>query len=114
GQEHISTVPRPMNGLIVLPDRNVRRCAKERETTSLANGESSKMRSMRHLMLLRSIYAGLGLLLALTPSGLRAQDPITLPGDKVFPENISSDQAGNIYVGNLGSGGVFRIKRNST
>jgi sugar lactone lactonase YvrE len=65
-------------------------------------------------MLLRSLCAGLILPLALNPSSLRAQRPITLPGDRVFPENISSDKAGNIYVGNLGAGGVFRIKPNST
>jgi streptogramin lyase len=70
--------------------------------------------SAPHLMRLRSISAGLSVLLALNPSVLRAQAPITLPGDKVFPENISSDRAGNIYVGNLGSGGVFRIMPNST
>ncbi len=69
---------------------------------------------MTHLMLLRSMCAGPILLLAFDPSGLRAQAPITLPGDKVFPENISSDKAGNIYVGNLGAGGVFRIRANST
>lgn len=65
-------------------------------------------------MQLRSRRAGLGLLLILSPSWLGAQTPITLPGNKVFPENISSDNAGNIYVGNLGMGGVFRIKPNST
>jgi streptogramin lyase len=54
------------------------------------------------------------LLAALLPSGLQAQAPITLPGNWVFPENITSDQAGNIYVGNLGTGGVFRIRPNST
>ena len=70
--------------------------------------------AVAHLTLLRSTCAALGLLLALDPSGLRAQAPITLPGDKVFPENISSDAAGNIYVGNLGTGGVFRVRPNGT
>jgi sugar lactone lactonase YvrE len=65
-------------------------------------------------MQLRSISAGLSVLLAFNPSVLRAQAPITLPGNKVFPENISSDKAGTIYVGSLGAGGVFRIKPNST
>ena len=65
-------------------------------------------------MQLRPLYAGSLLLLALDLSGLRAQAPITLPGDRVFPENISSDRAGNIYVGNFGSGGVFRIKPHGT
>lgn len=51
-----------------------------------------------------SVYASL----------LTAQAPITLPGNFVFPENLSSDRAGNIYVGNLGMGGIYRIKPHST
>jgi sugar lactone lactonase YvrE len=39
---------------------------------------------------------------------------ITLPGDKVFPENIAAARDGAIYVGSLGSGGVFRVKPNGT
>lgn len=69
---------------------------------------------MTPLTLLRSACAALGLLLALDPSGLRAQAPITLPGDRVLPESISSDGAGNIYVGNLGTGGVSRIRPHGT
>lgn len=65
-------------------------------------------------MQLRPICAGLGALIVLNASPISAQGPITLPGDKVYPESITSDKAGNIYVGNLGSGGVFRIKAGST
>jgi streptogramin lyase len=36
---------------------------------------------------------------------------IGLPGDRVFPENITSTQDGTLYVGSLGSGGIIRIKR---
>jgi len=53
-------------------------------------------------------------MLALQSATVMAQSPIVLPGDKVFPENLSSDKAGNIYVGNLGNGGVFRVKPNGS
>src|SRR5258708_247422 len=39
---------------------------------------------------------------------------ISLPGDRVFPENITSAKDGTIYVGSLGSGGIFRIKPGAT
>jgi sugar lactone lactonase YvrE len=39
---------------------------------------------------------------------------IDLPGDRVFPENISSSKDGTIYVGSLGMGGIIRIKPHST
>jgi sugar lactone lactonase YvrE len=35
---------------------------------------------------------------------------IELPGDRVFPESITSTRDGTLYVGSLGSGGVIRIK----
>src|ERR1700692_4438998 len=35
---------------------------------------------------------------------------IGLPGDRVFPENITSTKDGTLYVGSLGSGGIIRIK----
>lgn len=57
-----------------------------------------------------ALRAGFGLLLSLYAAGATAQGPITLPGSRVYPESITSDKAGNIYVGNLGTGGVFRIK----
>lgn len=65
-------------------------------------------------MRLRSIPTTLLPLLTLATSALRAQAPITLSGDKIYPENLTSDKTGNIYVGNLGSGGVIRIKANTT
>jgi outer membrane protein assembly factor BamB len=39
---------------------------------------------------------------------------IILPGDRVFPENITSTKDGTLYVGSLGSGGIFRIKPGAT
>ena len=38
---------------------------------------------------------------------------IGLPGDRVFPENITSTEDGTLYVGSLGSGGIIRIKPGS-
>ena len=38
-----------------------------------------------------------------------AQTPLALPGDRDFPENIASTPDGAIYVGSLGTGGVYRI-----
>jgi hypothetical protein len=59
------------------------------------------------------LVAALGLLMPLATL-LAAQSPIALPGDRVFPENITSTQDGTLYVGSLGSGGVYRIRpRNS-
>ena len=38
-----------------------------------------------------------------------AQMPIALPADRDFPENIGSTPDGTLYVGSLGTGGVYRI-----
>jgi outer membrane protein assembly factor BamB len=41
----------------------------------------------------------------------RPSGSIDLPGDRVFPENISSTRDGTLYVGSLGAGGVYRIRQ---
>jgi streptogramin lyase len=46
----------------------------------------------------------------LASSALAVSASIGLPGDRVFPENISSTKDGTLYVGSLGAGGVIRIK----
>jgi sugar lactone lactonase YvrE len=38
---------------------------------------------------------------------------LELPGDRVFPESITSTRDGTLYVGSLGNGGVIRIKPDS-
>lgn len=48
------------------------------------------------------------------PIAFAAPASIDLPGTRVFPENLSSGNDGTIYVGSLGSGGIFRIKPHST
>jgi sugar lactone lactonase YvrE len=42
-----------------------------------------------------------------------AQPSIALPGDRVFPENITSSRNGTLYVGSLGAGGIIRIQPNT-
>jgi glucose/arabinose dehydrogenase/sugar lactone lactonase YvrE/mono/diheme cytochrome c family protein len=50
-------------------------------------------------------------LLALPFLLLHAADPssIDLPGDRAFPESITSTSDGTIYVGNIAEGGILRI-----
>src|SRR5216684_2986601 len=43
-------------------------------------------------------------------SALAVPASIDLPGDRIFPENITSTKDGTLYVGSLGSGGIIRIK----
>jgi sugar lactone lactonase YvrE len=48
---------------------------------------------------------------ALLSENLQAASPsaIALPGDRVFPENITASRDGMLYVGSLGAGGVIRV-----
>ncbi len=47
------------------------------------------------------------------PNAFAVPASIDLPGDRVFPENLASGSDGTLYVGSLGSGGIFRIKPHS-
>jgi len=38
-----------------------------------------------------------------------AQTPIALLGDRDFPESIAATPDGTLYVGSLGTGGVYRV-----
>jgi sugar lactone lactonase YvrE len=42
-------------------------------------------------------------------SAQAASTSVELPGRRVFPESITSTRDGTLYVGSLGSGGVYRI-----
>lgn len=44
-------------------------------------------------------------------SGVNEAAPasIALPGDHVFPESITSTPDGTLYVGSIGTGGIFRV-----
>jgi sugar lactone lactonase YvrE len=46
-------------------------------------------------------------------SAVAGPDSIDLPGDRAFPESITSTRDGTLYVGNLAAGGVLRIRPNS-
>ncbi len=42
-----------------------------------------------------------------------APESIALPGDRVFPESITSTRDGTLYTGSLASGGIVRIRPNA-
>ena len=52
--------------------------------------------------------AVLGALLAHAASAPAAPAMITLPGERVFPESLTSDRAGTLYVGSMAEGGIRR------
>jgi sugar lactone lactonase YvrE len=39
---------------------------------------------------------------------------VALPGERAFPESISSTQDGTLYVSSLASGGIYRVEPNSS
>ncbi|HEX4507953.1 MAG TPA: hypothetical protein VH722_19660, partial [Alphaproteobacteria bacterium] len=58
---------------------------------------------------------GAGLLLLGLAAGVAqpagaAPAPISLPGDRVFPESFSATADGTFYVGSVAEGGVLRIR----
>ncbi|HEY2416300.1 MAG TPA: hypothetical protein VGH84_00155, partial [Steroidobacteraceae bacterium] len=55
------------------------------------------------------MVAVLGMLSPWSPA-LAAPAPIALPGDRAFPESITSTRDGTLYVGSLASGGVYKIR----
>src|SRR5882762_3545687 len=67
---------------------------------------------MREPLYVNSIVANLRLKVSVMMN-LRATNiqpaSIDLPGDRVFPESITSTQDGTLFVSSLGGGGVIRI-----
>ena len=49
---------------------------------------------------------------ALVAGVAQAQD-ISMPENRAFPESITSDKAGDIIIGSMGNGGVYRAKAGS-
>jgi sugar lactone lactonase YvrE len=49
---------------------------------------------------------------ALVAGAARAQD-VSMPDNRAFPESITSDKAGDIIIGSMGNGGVYRAKAGS-
>jgi sugar lactone lactonase YvrE len=43
-----------------------------------------------------------------------APESIALPGDRAFPESISSSKDGTLYVGSLAAGGIYRVQPHSS
>jgi len=54
--------------------------------------------------------AALSLMVFASPWALSAPASIALPGERAYPESLSSTQDGTLYVGNIAQGGVLRIK----
>ncbi|HEV7631537.1 MAG TPA: hypothetical protein VGO41_01020 [Steroidobacteraceae bacterium] len=61
---------------------------------------------------IRSVALPLGAAL-LTAAGAHAAAPaiISIPGEGVFPESLTSDRDGNIYIGSVGKSQVYRVKK---
>ena len=86
------------------------------DPASMINRRERPMRARKFPSL---FGASLGLAAWLISGGLVARNAfavpasIDLPGDRVFPENLTSTKTGTLYVGSLGSGGIIRIKPHS-
>ena len=52
--------------------------------------------------------AALSLMVFASPWALSAPASIALPGERAYPESLSSTQDGTLYVGNIAQGGVLR------
>lgn len=64
--------------------------------------------SPRRLPSLAALLAALLPLAAVAADGARST--ITLPGERAFPEAITSTADGTLYVSSLGNGGIFRAR----
>jgi sugar lactone lactonase YvrE len=60
-------------------------------------------------MLWAAAWAITGYCNAWAQSSAALPDPIALPSDRAFPENITATRDGTVYVGSLGAGGVYRV-----
>ncbi|WP_246725270.1 hypothetical protein [Beijerinckia sp. L45] len=56
----------------------------------------------------RMLSAALGLFALAAPIAANAE--IALPGDRIFPESLTSKADGTLLIGSLGAGGVLRVK----
>jgi len=52
--------------------------------------------------------------LAVTFDAMAATESVALPGERAFPESISSSKDGTLYVSSLASGGITRIEPHSS
>src|ERR1700733_7317300 len=77
---------------------------------SESKGRTSLMRLQIGLALL-SMIATFGGTAGAAPT--TPPESIALPGDRAFPESISSTKDGTLYVGSLASGGIYRIAPHS-
>jgi sugar lactone lactonase YvrE len=68
--------------------------------------------AIRSKLLLATLFASVVCSIT-APAGAAAPASISLPGERVFPENMTATRDGTLYVGSLGEGGVFRIAAHS-
>ncbi|HEY0339351.1 MAG TPA: hypothetical protein VGC34_00975, partial [Steroidobacteraceae bacterium] len=61
--------------------------------------------SVRHLLL-----ASLGAWVALPAAAAALPDTISIPGEKIFPESLTSTSDGSIIIGSIGQKQVYRVK----
>ncbi len=61
--------------------------------------------SVRHLL-----FASLGALIALPAAAAALPDTINIPGDRIFPESLTSTSDGSIIIGSIGQKQVYRVK----
>jgi streptogramin lyase len=54
----------------------------------------------------------LGTLAVASTGAMAAPDYIVLPGDRAFPESITSTRDGTLYTGSFASGGIVRVRPN--
>jgi sugar lactone lactonase YvrE len=62
----------------------------------------------------RASACGAVALLSLAASPALAQEAITLPGQGIFPESITSTEDGTIYAGGIATGNVYRAAPGAT
>lgn len=55
-----------------------------------------------------------GALLLASSAALAAPSDITIPGDHVFPESITSSADGTLYIGSIGQGMIYRVPPGGT
>lgn len=62
----------------------------------------------------RASAVGAAALLALAASAATAQEAITLPGQALFPESITSTADGTVYAGSIAKGEIYRAAPGAT
>src|SRR5215469_16122047 len=73
---------------------------------------TSTMKKLTRQVLLASLGA-LPCALGALPAGASTPDTINVPGDRVFPESLTSTTDGSIIIGSIGQKQIYRAKPGS-